>query len=120
MYTEAEKRLNLIHGSPSFCLRVHPDGAMEVLQLQEILDDGHEYWVHANVTFACGQRTSAVFCIRAGGGEQLSIKIRINDRWFESDDPDFLEAAGLSRDQVFPIDWSYSIPVANDIYHKES
>ena len=120
MYTQTEKRLNVIHGSPSFCLREHPDGSMDVLQLQEIPDDGHVYWVHAIVTFACGQKASAVFCITSGGREHISVKIRINDRWFNSDDPDLLEALGFSTEQAFPFDWSYSIPVVDDIYHKDS
>lgn len=117
MYTQLEKRLNLIHGSPAFCLRMCSDGSMDVLQIAEIPEDGRDYWVHATVTFACGQTASAAFLIGSGGGSHHSIKIRANDHWFDSDAPELPERLGLTREQIFPFDWQYSVPVANDIYH---
>ena len=55
--------------------------------------------------------------LRLGLGKVLSGEY-IDERWFQSDDEDALEALGLAREEVFPFDWSYEVRVANDVYRQ--
>jgi hypothetical protein len=117
--SELAKTLNLPRTSPAFALKqIGNDGSLEVIQLRKIPADSAIYWVSGTSKLASGRDVPSVFVIADGGGSLIKVYWYVGDRWFHSDDADALDALGLSRDEVFPFDWSYALPVANDVYHQ--
>jgi hypothetical protein len=117
MATDFEKRLNLVSGSPTFAMKIRRDGSAEVLSPKVIPRDDHEYVVAATLKLRSGQVADAVFIIADGGATHVGIYVRVQKTWLASDDPRLPERLGVPRDEIFPFDWSYRIPVANDIFH---
>jgi len=120
MVTDSElvKVLNLPRTSPSFAYRQCTDDSLDVIQPSIIPKDDSTYWVAGRSTLPNGQELESVFVIENGGGNLVSIYWFIDDSWYASDDGDVLNALGLPREEVFPFDWQYSIPVENDVYHQ--
>lgn len=116
--TSLVKTLNLPRTSPSFAYRQLPDGSLNVVNPKAITEDGSIYWVAGTTALPRGKKTiPSVFVIENGGENLLAVYWYITDCWFRSDDPDAIDALELPKDQVFPFDWSYAIPVSNDPFH---
>jgi len=113
---ELAKRLNLLQMSPSFAMRELADGSCQVLQMSEIPRDESVYWVAAQSTLADGSTFDTVVIIANGGGETIKFYMHANGHWFEPADENFALEVEKQRDEIFPFDWSYSIPVSNDTY----
>jgi len=118
MYQDLNQRLNLLIESPKFAYRVYPDGATEVLSPLEIPIDDLEYWVGAKITLRNGHKIDGAFVLRNGGGEQVRIYFRINGAWKTSDNKKVPDLLSLPREEIFPIEWTYNLPVANDMFHQ--
>ena len=114
---ELAKTLNLPRTSPSFAYRQQPDGSLAVVTPKAITDDGSIYWVAGTSTLAHGATIPSVFIIENGGESLLTVYWYIADCWYRSDDPNAIDALCLAKDQVFPFDWNYAIPVTKDAYH---
>ena len=117
--SELAKTLNLPRTSPTFVLKqIGDDGSLEVVQLGKIPSDDAVYWLSGSSKLASGREVPSVFVVSDGGGSLVKVYWYVDDRWFQSDDADALDALGLGRNDVFPFDWSYAVPVENDVYHQ--
>ena len=114
-----EKRMNMLRISPSFVLRqTSADGSADVIKLDKIPANDGIYWVAGSTTLKCGKQISSVFCVDTdSGGTVESIFWWIEGRWYEQQDEAALRALGLMREDAFPYDWKYHVPLTEDIYH---
>jgi len=112
------RSLNLVHGSPDYTLQELGTGEINVLQLEDIPNDGYVYWLSATTKIKSGRKIPSVFVIANGGSDLVKVYWLIAEQWYASDDLLAAAALGLEKAEIFPFDWSYAIPVTNDIYHK--
>jgi hypothetical protein len=110
--------LNLLRTSPTFVFREF-DNRMEVLQLPNVPNDGSVYWIGGESLLPVGRRIPSVFVVEHGGGNLIAVYWWIEKEWWTPSDADTLGVLGLRRDEVFPFDWRYAVPVENDIYHRQ-
>lgn len=118
MYQDLNQRLNLLVRAPKFFYRVQPDGSAQVLSESVIPNDSHEYWVGAKIKLKNEKEIDGVFVIKEGGAVHERIYFSINGSWKTSDNKRVPELLNLTKEEIFPIDWKYTVPVANDIYHQ--
>ena len=118
MNQELNQRLNLLIESPQFAYRSYPDGSAEVLSPAEIPRDEHEYWLGAKIILKNGNSIDGVFVIRDGGAEHVRIYFCIDGAWEVSDSKKVPELLGTSSREIFPIDWTFNLPVTNDVFHQ--
>ncbi|MCR8945595.1 hypothetical protein NW249_26160 [Streptomyces sp. OUCMDZ-4982] len=112
--------LNLLHGSPSFVIRIDPrTGAPAVTQVEVVPDDGCVYWIAGTTTLPRGDRIPSVFEVApSAGGSLLGAHWKIGASWMSSSDrAQVFAALNAEENDVFPFDWSYAVPLARDIYH---
>ena len=57
--------------------------------------------------------------VEHGGGNLTTVYWWIEGEWRTPSAGDTLAILGLRRDEVFPFDWRYAVPVENDTYHDE-
>ena len=111
------KNLNLLRQSPTFALRETADAGFAVVTPSIIPSDGSIYWLAGESRLPCNAAVPSVFVIGGGGSDPVRIYWYASDTWVQSDDPRALELLGTDKSGAFPFDWSYAIPVANDIFH---
>ena len=111
------KNLNLLRQSPAFALRETGDGGFAVVSPSTIPADGSIYWLAGESRLPVGSTVPSVFVVGGGGSELVRVYWHVHDTWVQSDDPRALDLLAADRSAVFPFDWSYAIPVANDIFH---
>lgn len=112
--------LNLLHGSPSFVIRIDPqDGRAMVLQVEVIPHDDGIYWVAGTTVIKRGDSIPSVFEIdTSSGGEFVAVYWKMNGTWISSSDKEkVFNVLGADERDVFPFDWSYSVKLAHDIFH---
>jgi hypothetical protein len=114
---EVVQALNLVRTSPSFVLRELKDRRIEVLQIATVPNDGSIYWVAGQTTIPVGTSIASVFVIENGGGNLVNVYWLINGAWYSSSDGEAVKALERNRDEIFPFDWRYDVPVENDVYH---
>ena len=114
-----DKRMNMLRDSPSFVLRqTAEDGSADVLNPEAIPANDGIYWVAGTTVLKSGCELSSVFCVDTdSGGELLEVFWWINGKWYRQQDDGALAALRLSHSDVFPYDWRYHVPLAEDIYH---
>ena len=111
------KNLNLLRQSPTFALRESEDGRFAVVSPSTILADGSIYWLAGESRLPSGASVSSVFVVGGGGSDLVRVFWYVHTTWVQSDDPRALELLATNKAGAFPFDWSYAIPVANDIFH---
>ena len=109
---ETARSLNLLIGSPTFVFR-HGEVAFELVRPAMIPADGHTYSVAGESVLPDGTRVPSVFVIEDGGGNLRTTYWRVEGDWYEPSDSE-LDAHHENR---MPFDWSYAVPVANDLRH---
>lgn len=112
--------LNLVHMSPTFVVRVGTKNAKPTVQSPKIIPSGDgEYWVAGSTKLKCGTELDSVFIVDTDAdGALLGVYWRIADQWWDFQNrPGVFEAIGACESEVFPFDWSYSIPLESDLYH---
>lgn len=118
-HDELRRRLNLVESSGSFVLReVGNDGQAEVKTIAVVPKDDGIYWVGGETTLKAGNSLRSVFRVDTGaGGSLLTVYWNINGSWYEHDSPETFAALGIERDDAFPFDWSYKVPLEDDAFH---
>lgn len=115
--------LNLLRGSPSFVIRIHPrTHAPTVVQVEVVPDDDGIYWLAGTTTLPRGDRIPSVFEIGASAdGSLAGVHCKINETWMSPADTArvrrTLDAEG--RD-LFPFAWTDAVRLARDAYHDDT
>lgn len=115
--------LNLLHGSPSFVIRIDPrTGAPTVVQVEIVPEDDGRYWVAGTTILARGDRIPSVFEVDTTAGSSLAgVYWKIDETWMSSTEKTrILPALHAAVDDVFPFDWTYAVPLARDVYHDDT
>lgn len=118
-HDELRRRLNLVDSSGSFVLReVGNDGKAEVKTITVVPKDDGVYWVGGETTLKTGKSLRSVFRVDTGaGGSLLTVFWHIEGSWYEHDSPETYGALGIKRDDAFPFDWSFKVPLEDDAFH---
>lgn len=112
--SETRKWLNLLHSSPRFVLRDQPDGGAQVLFLNEVPASDGFYWVHGKTILKSGQQVESVFHLDTdSGGELYEVFWLVEGSWYDHRDSHARAILGSDSD-IFPFDWIYSVPLAED------
>lgn len=111
--------LNLLRAAPTFVFREYGN-RLEVAQVSRVPNDGSVYWVSGESLLPTGLSIPSVFVVEHGGGNLIGVYWFLDSTWYKPNDADALAALGLSRQEAFPFDWRYAVPVENDSYHRES
>ncbi len=109
--------LNLLRTSPTFVFCQRGDKRMVVSQLASVPNDGLVYWIAGESQLPKGRTVPSVFNVENGGGNLIAVYWYIDRAWYKPSDSDTLGKLELRREDVFPFDWQYAVPVENDIYH---
>lgn len=76
------------------------------------------YWVHGATVVRSGLEIDSVFQVDTdSGGTLLTIFWWINETWYKHDDEGAVSALGLSKEEIFPFDWRFTVPLEEDIFH---
>lgn len=69
-----------------------------------------------------GAELESVFRVDTnGGGEFVGVYWKIGGKWWDfTERPAVFDALKLDQADVFPFDWSYAVPLAEDIFHPKS
>ena len=116
---ELYQTLNLLRTSPTFVVRERADQRMEISELALVPNDDSVYWVAGESTLPAGRSIPSVFVVENGGGNLIAVYWFIEKAWFKPTDVETLSKLNLRREDVFPFDWRYAVPVENDIYHAD-
>jgi len=121
MIADAEliKRLSFLDGQPKWVLReVDEEGRDQVLSPPVIPKATGFYWIAGETTLCNGRRLASVFCVDTdSGGELYAVSWKIEGDWYRHDDAEALRRLGLERDDAFPFDWSFAVPLEEDVFH---
>lgn len=92
----------------------------EVLTLKIIPKGTGVYWVAGESRLRSGRKLESVFRVDTdGGGSLVTVFWKINGHWYRHEDADTLSALEMKRENVFPFDWSFTVPLEEDIFHVE-
>lgn len=118
---ELRQHLNLLRTQITFQYREEPHlGRMTCESLNEIPSSSGVYWVGGTTVASSGREIDSVFRVDTdSGGNLLSIYWWINEQWYEHDDDESLSALGLPKEEVFPFDWRFAVPLQHDTFHPE-
>ncbi|SHK71077.1 hypothetical protein SAMN05421803_12914 [Nocardiopsis flavescens] len=111
--------LNLLHGSPSFVIRIDPrTSTPTVVQVEVVPDDDGVYWIAGTTTLPRGDVLPSVFQVdTAAGGSLLGVHWKIHGRWMSSSDrTQVLAALDAGEGDMFPFNWTYVVPLARNVY----
>ena len=113
------QRLNLVRSAPAFVLHEEGgDGDMSVISPSLIPSNSGVYWVAGVTSAKCRKEIESVFRVNTDdGGSLMAAMWWIGGKWYDQQDPVALSAMKLSREEMFPYDWSYLVPLEEDIYH---
>ncbi len=116
---ELRRRLNLVESSKAFVLKeVGNDGSAAVRSVQVVPNDDGIYWVGGATKLANGRELTSVFRVDTNAaGNLLAIYWQIGSDWYEHDSEETFRALEIQRDEAFPFDWSYRVPLEKDAFH---
>jgi hypothetical protein len=121
MITDPElgKDLQFLNSQRSWVYREIPEeNVAQVLSPPSIPKATGVYWIAGETVLHCGRRLDSVFQVDTdSGGELMSVYWHIGGQWYKHDDEDVLRALEVSRDDVFPFDWSFAVPLEEDVFH---
>lgn len=112
--------LNLLKSSPNFAIRLgRGDDKPNVKQLSEIPKDDGLYWVFGMAMLKNGDSIPSVFEVDTdSGGSLTGAYFFIKGVWCHIGDKDEISnSLNYPLEDIFPFDWKYAIPLAEDIYH---
>lgn len=112
------QNLNLLRGSPTFALQVTGDTFR--VSNPDVVPDRSGLWVlYGMATLKTGRVLDAAFLIDTDqGGAIRDYWWLVGTAWHPMNARAALLAAlGLDAAEVFPFDWTTTIPLENDIYH---
>ena len=113
---ETRKWLNLLQGSPRFVLKDKSDGGAKVLSPERVPASDGFYWVHGKSVLKGGREVESVFHLDTdSGGEHYEIFWCVDGVWYSYNDPEARAKLG-SNEEIFPFDWEYSVPLADDAH----
>lgn len=118
--TDMRQRLNLVRTARSFVLQeVGTNGEANVSSVKVVPKSNGVFWVPGKTILKAGRKIESVFRVDTdNGGTLASIYWWIGNAWYQHDDGDALAAIGLPKDDVFPFDWQYDVPLEEDIFHQ--
>lgn len=116
---DMRQRLNLVRTSGSFVLQGDgSQGEANVVSMTVVPKASGVCWVGGTTIVKSGREIESVFRVDTNsGGTLMSIFWWIDGKWYKHEDADALSALGLSKDEVFPFDWRFAIPLEEDIFH---
>lgn len=117
MDSEFTKHLNFFLSNPDWAYCEESEEKMLAIKPDRITKDGETYWLGGTTTLNNGKELGSVFVIQDGGAELMKVYWHFEGQWHASDDAATPAMLGLNRSDIFPFDWSYAVPVDNDIYH---
>lgn len=117
--SDIRQRLNLLRDSRSFVLHeLGEAGEAAVLSPTVVPRDSGVYWVGGMTVLQSGSTIESVFRADTdSGGSLVSIYWWIKGEWYAHDDEESLSVLKLSREQVFPFDWQFAVPLEHDSFH---
>lgn len=117
--TDMNQRLNLIRTSGSFVLQeVGKEGEANVVSAKVVPKETGVYWIGGTTIVKSLAEIESVFRVDTNsGGTLLSVFWWIGGKWYKHDDEGALFAMGLTREEVFPLDWRFTVPLEVDIFH---
>jgi hypothetical protein len=90
----------------------------EVVTLTLIPKGTGTYWIAGETRLRSGRKLESVFRVDTnGGGSLVAVFWKINGKWYRHEDSDTLAALGMEKADVFPFDWSFAVPLEEDIFH---
>jgi hypothetical protein len=90
----------------------------EVLTLKLIPKETGVYWIAGETRLRSGRKIDSVFRADTNGGVSLiAVFWKIDGQWYRHEDYDTLGALNLQKEDVFPFDWTFAVPVEEDIFH---
>jgi len=117
--TELCQHLNLLRTQTSFVY--HEDSRQDRMTCERpkvVPRASGVYWVGGMTVVKSGREIDSVFRVDTdSGGTLVSIYWWINGKWYKHEDGDALSALGLSKEEVFPYDWRFTVPLEEDIFH---
>lgn len=117
--TELQQWLNLVHSSPKFVIKIDEKTGKGFVRSPQIVpaNDG-EYWVAGETRLKSGRKLASVFRVQTNsGGTLLGGYWRVGEEWLDQQDERSYAALASTRDKETPFDWSYAVPLTEDIYH---
>lgn len=117
--TEMRQRLNLVRTSGSFVLQeVGEQGDANVLSVKIVPKASGVYWIGGTTVAKSGLEIDSVFRVDTNsGGTLLSTFWWVDGAWYKHEDNEPLIVLGLSKKDVFPFDWQFTVPLEEDIFH---
>ncbi len=112
------RTLTLLGGAPGFVVRIDArTGEQTVSSPAKVPAGDGAYLVAGQTRLKAGREIESVFHVNTDtGGTLLGAWWRIAGQWVDHQDPALAEALGLTRDEIFPFDWRYAVPLSDDIY----
>lgn len=116
---ELQQWLNLVHSSPTFVIKIDgKTGKGYVLSPQVVPANDGEYWVAGEACLRSGRKLASVFRVQTNsGGTLLGGYWQVGDEWLDLQDGGAYAALASTREKEHPFDWSYAVPLSEDIYH---
>ncbi len=117
--TELQQWLNLVYSSPKFVIKIDEKTGKGFVRSPQIVpaNDG-EYWVAGETRLKSGRKLVSVFRVQTNsGGTLLGGYWRVGEEWLDQQDERSYAALASTRDKETPFDWSYAVPLTEDIYH---
>lgn len=111
--------LNLLKSSPNFAIRIDEKSGQGKMASPKIVpaNDG-EYWLHGETCLKNGTTLTSVFRVQTNsGGTLLGTYWDVDGKWMDATDDACFDRLGLTKSDAMPYDWSYTIPLTEDIYH---
>ena len=116
--------LNLVHLTPGFVIHEtdQTSTGSEFINVQTIPNNDGIYWVPGKVIFKNLDEHDAVFVVDTNsGGSFLEVFLYLDKKWWDliHRDPHLFDVLHVDKDDVFPFDWTFSIPLEYDMYHDD-
>jgi len=76
------------------------------------------YWMHGSVILRLENKVDAVFVVDSdAGGKLLQSYWHVGNVWYAQEDPELPAALGLGREEMFPYDYMFTVPLERDSFH---
>ncbi len=118
---ELRRMLQFLLTQPTWVMRDIPDrDASDVVKLDRIPDQSGIYWVAGETRLRSGRNVPSVFRVDSNaGGALIAVFWKIEETWYRQDDLAATQALKLSEAEMFPFDWSFSVPLEFDQFHSD-
>ncbi len=116
---ELRQTLGLLSTQKSWIYReISDQDEMQVIRLASVPKESGICWVAGTTELRCGRHVESVFRADTdAGGEFVTVFWSIEGQWYHHDDTDALTSLGMTKNEVFPFDWSFAVPLEHDVFH---